>query len=284
MKVLLFGATGLLGSTIHKTLIDRGITVLAPNREIIDLLNPEHLRTYLTELNFDVLINAAACSKTDWCEDHKEECFTVNWISPTIMARYAKEKHAIFVHFSTDYVFDGNKKEYFEEDATSPLSVYGLSKEYGERSIGRIGGNHYIVRTSLLYKEGGNNFLSRIPEMIQSSKEIVCTKDLISAPTYSPYLAEATLKLIDANPPYGIYHISGGYPMNACEFAKTFAEIMEKRVNIKEALSTELNRKAKRPQNSFLNNFKFLSLVGFAPEKPEVYMRRIYEKLYKRQA
>ncbi len=284
MKVLLFGASGLLGSTLHKLLQEKGITVLAPSRDNVDLRNPEHLIEYLKQLNFDVLINAAACSNTDWCEDNKEECFKVNWIAPSIMARCSREKEAIFLHFSTDYVFDGRREEYFEEDIPRPLSVYGASKLYGEQEIIKAGGHYYIVRTSLLYKENGKNFLSRVPEYIIKEEEIVCTKDLVSAPTYVPYLAEASLKLIEKNPPYGIYHISGGYPMSACEFVSMFSSIIGKSANIKAVSSKDMKRRAIRPANSFLNIYKYKTLIGFVPERPEVYMRRMYERVYKRQA
>ncbi len=282
MKVLLFGASGLLGSALHEILQEKGIAVLAPRKESVNLGNAEYLREYLKQLNFDVLINAAAHAKTDWCEDNKEECFKVNWIAPSIMSRCAREKGSIFIHFSTDYVFDGSKKEYFEEDTPSPLSVYGASKLYGEREIVKTGGHYYIVRTSLLYKENGKNFLSRIPEFILEEKEIICTYDLISAPTYVLYLAKAIIKLIEKNPPYGIYHISGGYPMSACDFAKLFAKVMGKSAIIKSIKAEDLGRKAKRPQNSFLNIYKYTTLVGFAPERPEIYMRRIYERVYRK--
>ncbi len=279
MKVLLFGSTGLLGSSIYTELIKRACSVLAPKRENVDLNDHIHLEKYLKNLNFDTLINAAACSRTDYCEDHREECFRVNWIAPLIMHRMAKNKGALFIHFSTDYVFDGTKNEYFEGDPVSPISVYGVSKAYAENGIIRLGGNYYIIRTSLLYKENGNNFLSLIPQKILNGEEILCTHDIKSAPTYVPYLAQATLKLIELNLPSGIYHISGGYPMSACEFVRIYEKIIGKRAILKEVKEEDMKRKAKRPKSSFLNNFKFVYLSGFAPEHPEVYMRRIYESI-----
>ena len=284
MKVLLFGASGLLGTSLYEVMLKKGMTVLAPTRQSVDLRQPDFLREYLRQLNFDVLVNAAASSNTDMCEEKKEECFKVNWIAPSIMARCANEKGAIFIHFSTDYVFDGKKREYFEEDDPNPLSIYGASKFYGEREVIRAGGHYYIVRTSLLYKENGNNFLSRVPEYILNDREIICTPDLVSAPTYVPYLAEASIKLIDKNPPYGIYHITGGHPMSACEFVSLFSKVIGKSPVLKRVMSNYLNRKATRPHHSFLNNFKYVALVGFKPERPEVYMRRIYERVYKKQA
>ena len=279
MKVLLFGSTGLLGSSVYEELIERGFSVLAPRRENVDLNDHVHLEDYLRNLNFDILINTAACSRTDYCEDHQDECFRVNWIAPLVMHRIAKNKGALFIHFSTDYVLDGKKKEYFEEDPISPISVYGFSKAYAENSIMRLGGDYYIIRTSLLYKENGTNFLSLIPRKILQEEEILCTGNIKSAPTYVPYLAKATLKLVELNLPFGIYHISGGYPMTACEFIKTYEKIIGKKAILKEVMEEEMNRKAKRPKSSFLNNFKFVSLSGFAPEHPKIYMRRIYESI-----
>ncbi len=279
MKVLLFGAGGLLGSSLYRELSEKGFSILAPTRKNVDLNDHVHLEDYLRNLNFDLLVNAAACSKTDYCEDHRDECFRVNWLAPLIMHRIARNKGALFVHFSTDYVFDGTKKEYFEEDATSPISVYGFSKAYAEKSIIGQGGDYYIIRTSLLYKENGNNFLSLIPEKILDGEEILCTDNIKSAPTYVPYLAQATLKLIELNLPFGIYHISGGYPMTACEFIGIYERIIGKKAKLRKVREEEMNRRAKRPKMSFLNNFKFVSLSGFIPEHPEVYMRRVYERI-----
>ena len=283
MKVLLFGSTGLLGKRLYKILEENNFSILAPTREDVDLQDHHLLENYLKSLNFDILINAAACTNTDYCEDHKEECLKVNWLSPLIMSKIAKDKGAIFIHYSTDYVFDGSKDEYFEEDAKSPLSVYGLSKSYAEDSIIKEGGSYYIIRTSLLYDEGGKNFLSIIPEKILSNEEIICTYDLKSAPTFVPYLAEATIKLLNSNAPFGIYHISGGYPATPCEFIRIYEEVMGKNANVKEVSAAQLNRRAKRPKNSFLNSFKFTTLVGFKPYPIEHYARRIYERLYKKQ-
>lgn len=148
MRILLTGVTGQVGGALLAPLSSSGI-VLAPSRSELDLARPAAIRSVLDDCRPDLIVNPAAFTAVDGAEDEPDLAFRVNAESPREMAHWAASRDVPFVHFSTDYVFDGSgESAWFEDDATAPLSVYGKSKLAGEKAVRGAGASSQIVRTS----------------------------------------------------------------------------------------------------------------------------------------
>ncbi len=284
MKVLLFGSTGLLGAYLQRYLKESGCEVIPHTRDIFDLVRTDMIPDYIEKIFPDVVINAAALSNVDRCEDEKDKAFLLNGIVPGVMAHAAAHINALFIHVSTDYVFPGGKSVYHEHDLPNPISTYGESKLFGEREVQHSGRMYYIIRTSLLFREGGNNFLSNIFEKIKNGEEVLCTADRYSAPTYVPFLSEAIYGFLDKKLPFGIYHVSGGKGYTACQFAELCGRVMGIKPVLKKVSGSWLHQRAQRPNTSVLSIFKFTKLTGIQPLNLEAYLRRMYERVYEKKA
>ena len=157
MKILITGINGQVGNALMQQLTEYELVGLT--RQDCDLTNPDQIKRVIDQHQPDLIINPAAYTKVDQAEDEPELAFLINRDAPRVMAEKAREYDIPFIHFSTDYVFDGEKKgAYKEDDPTNPLGVYGQSKLAGEQAIQNIGGQFYILRTSWVYSHIGKNF------------------------------------------------------------------------------------------------------------------------------
>ncbi|MFA6992918.1 MAG: dTDP-4-dehydrorhamnose reductase, partial [Candidatus Gracilibacteria bacterium] len=191
MKVLLLGKNGMLGSEFLRLLSNRdGVELTATDRDGFDITDEAALTDFVDKTAPEVVINCAAYTFVDNCEENKELAFKVNAEAPKNIAKLCKKHGAYLIHFSTDYVFDGGKKEYFENDETNPLSVYGQSKLEGEKNIAAECDKYYIFRISTLFGVHGGNFVQKIYEAAKSKDEIEVVDDYVSCPTYAADLAE----------------------------------------------------------------------------------------------
>jgi dTDP-4-dehydrorhamnose reductase len=160
MKILLTGKNGQVGFELNKKLSELG-DVIATDREELDLVNPDAIRTFINQIKPDIIINPAAYTAVDKAESESELAYQINTIAPEVLADKARELDIPVVHFSTDYVFDGLKKgAYVETDETNPQSVYGKTKCEGEEKI-RHHSKHIILRTSWVYGSHGNTSYHR---------------------------------------------------------------------------------------------------------------------------
>src|SRR4029077_6248609 len=151
MKIVIIGAEGRLGAALVREYRDR-FEVAGLNRAQFDLSNLDHIRKKVRGTNFDVLINAAAFTNVDLCETERDRAFTINGEAPGIVAEICRERGAKLIHFSTDYVFDGEKRApYTEEDEAKPINVYGESKLAGEKNVLAADGGHLVVRVSWVF-------------------------------------------------------------------------------------------------------------------------------------
>ncbi len=216
-KILLTGINGQVGHALQQQLAQRAdITLFALNREQLDLSNTDQIRSVVREIKPDLIINPAAYTAVDKAESEPELAFAINATAVQTLAEEAAKLKALLVHYSTDYVFDGNKPgadgAYKETDATNPLGVYGQSKLAGEQAIIAVSAAHLIFRTSWVYGAYGKNFFNTILRLAAERDALQIVADQFGAPTSSKSIADATMRVLnnldycqsDSN---GIYHM-----------------------------------------------------------------------------
>ena len=197
MKILLTGTDGQVGFALHKKLVSLG-EVIATNRDMLDLANPEAIRIFIDQTQPDIIINPAAYTKVDQSENESELAFQINALAPQVLTEKAFELNIPIIHFSTDYVFDGLKHEpYLETDKVNPQSVYGQTKWQGEEGV-RQYKKHIILRTSWVFSSHGQNFLKTIMKLTQEKTSLNVVSDQIGTPTSSEALADVTNKIVEA--------------------------------------------------------------------------------------
>lgn len=196
MRILLTGGTGQLGRELRPVLSLLG-TVAAPSRPELDLKNPDHVRSAVREFGPDVVVNAAAYTDVAGAEKESEAAAAVNTHGVGVVAAEARRADALLVHFSTDYVFAGEKnRPYRESDDPDPVNVYGKSKRDGERAVQDKGGPHLILRTSGLYSAWGDNVLRTLLRRLRSREEVPVVKDQVTGPTWARTVAQVTGQLV----------------------------------------------------------------------------------------
>ena len=208
MKILVFGKDGQLGKAFQEELGKRTVTLLAKpiiqyvGRSECDLADEAVLTQLLHQFQPQLIINASAYTAVDKAETESDLAFAINARAPEIMAEYAADHNATFLHYSTDYVFDGEKYGYYlEDDLRNPLGVYGKSKSRGEEAIARIfatdrgDGQYAIFRTSWVYGEG-SNFIRTILRLAKEREELKIIHDQFGVPTSADWLAQVSLNLV----------------------------------------------------------------------------------------
>lgn len=259
MKILITGRSGQVSQALQRSLkTDHELVVLG--RDAMDLANEEAIRETVRRVQPDLIINAAAYTAVDKAETDAEMAFKVNAEAPRILAEEAVARAIPFIHYSTDYVFDGDKNEpYSEEDATHPTSVYGESKLAGEQAVQAVGGQYLILRTSWVYSQDGHNFVRTMHRLLQEKDELRVVDDQIGIPTWSDTIASATSHIVDritmGNPgPWGIYHLTSTGKTSWFGFTETIAQKLEEQGRLRARLypiaTYEYPTTAKRPANS----------------------------------
>lgn len=196
MRILLTGCTGQLGWELQRSLAPLG-EVIATDRNRLDMANPAQAAAVVRDLAPQLIVNAAAYTAVDRAESEAELARTINAITPGAMADEAAKHGALFVHYSTDYVFDGAASApYAESHPVNPDSVYGRSKEEGERLIRQTGARHLILRTSWVYGLRGQNFLLTMLRLARERDRLRVVADQVGSPTWSRLIAEATAALV----------------------------------------------------------------------------------------
>jgi len=243
-KIILFGALGMLGHALQEVFPH---SVCIGHRNV-DITDEDAIMKLMKRERPAIVINAAAYTDVDGCEDNRVYAFAVNGKGPGYIAKACAESDAILVHFSTDYIFDGTRKEYREDDCPNPINIYGESKLLGEVSIIKNLENYRIIRTSWLYGSHGKNFVDTILTLSQQMPLVHVVNDQIGKPTYTVDLANKVPEIISCDP--GMYHITNDGQCSWYEFASAFIP------NATPCSTQEFPRKAKRPQYSVLANTK----------------------------
>ena len=268
MRILLTGSKGQVGSALVPVLAPLG-EVSAFDRQGLDLLDPQSIGSAIAKVRPDVIINAAAYTAVDRAEREQDAAFAVNSQAVKDLARAAKSINALLIHFSTDYVFDGEKRApYVEADATAPLSVYGHSKLAGEQAIAASGCRHFIFRTSWVYGPAGRNFLHAILAAAKAKPELRVVNDQHGAPTSSLAIAHAMGQLLSrsdfSKQPGGTFHLSAAGETSWHGFAKEILSLARLDTPLTPISSAEYAAAARRPANSLLDNAKFNAAFGAA--------------------
>ena len=243
-KIVIFGANGMLGHALQQVFPQ----VHFFGRRDVDIMDEKAVKRILQQERPQTVINAAAYTDVDGCEDNRDHAFAVNGYGPGYIAAACSEIGAVLVHYSTDYVFDGIKKEFRESDEANPINTYGESKLLGEVSIKKNMENYRIIRTSWLFGRYGKNFVDTILSLSRQVPVVRVVNDQIGKPTYTVDLARKTPEIISREP--GVYHITNEGQCSRYEFASAFIP------NATPCSTVEFPRKAKRPAYSVLANTK----------------------------
>jgi dTDP-4-dehydrorhamnose reductase len=282
MKILITGINGQVGHALMQQLTDHELIGLT--RQDCDLTNPDQIKQVIDHHQLDLIINPAAYTKVDQAEDEPELAFQINRDTPKAMAEKAREYNIPLIHFSTDYVFDGEKEDaYTEKDVTNPLGVYGQSKLAGEKSIQEVGGQFYILRTSWVYSNIGHNFFLDMKRLCTEQKKIKVVSDQFGVPSSNQFLAEQVQQIIPKlnKNNTGIYHLVPDRSCSWYEFAKVIITNTNPQFNLENLYSIQTNEfssKTKRPKNSILNNAKIKQTFNLELNNWQTGLERIIDE------
>ena len=261
--IWLIGNKGMLGTEVEALLKEKEWAYIASDQEI-DITNLDELRIFSAVKPISWIINCAAYTSVDKAEDEPDLAFKINATGPRNIAEIAKNKGAKLIHISTDYVFDGTKAgPYLETDTPNPLGVYGKSKYRGEVNITETLKEYFIVRTSWLYGQHGNNFVYTMLRLFKERDEVRVVGDQFGSPTYAPDLAAAILDMVRLNSDaYSVYHFTNAGKISWHDFACEIyhmaqkKKLLAKEVLIQKIATEDYRTKAQRPQNSYLSKEK----------------------------
>ncbi len=259
-RVLVTGANGQLGTCIKDvSRIFSDIELCFVSKEELDITNKSSVKDYFKNKAIDYCINTAAYTNVEKAESDKENAFLVNAEGVKNLANTCKERGITLLHVSTDYVFDGTKQTpYKETDKTNPINVYGDSKLKGEKYIQELLDKYYIVRTSWLYSQYGNNFFKTILKHLQAGKKLTITTEQVGTPTNANDLAKAILQIITSSTKrYGVYHYSNKGNATWYDFAVEILRISEINNGARVEKTNHYPTFAERPKNSVLDNTLF---------------------------
>ena len=265
MKVLVFGASGQLGQCLKAVEKENPVyTLIRPDEEAANILNVAALRELFERENPAYVINCAAYTAVDKAEDEIDLARKVNRDGALNLAKLCSEFGSVFIHVSTDFVFAGNSVLPLNEtDTAEPINVYGLTKLEGEKAIEEHTDKYFILRTSWLYSEYGNNFVKTMRRLgsERSSLNVVC--DQVGTPTYAIDLAACVLHIIETgSTAYGLYHYSNEGVTSWYDFAKAIFDISEMPVKVLPIPSSEFVTKAQRPSFSVMNKAKIKTAMN----------------------
>ncbi|PYL17329.1 MAG: dTDP-4-dehydrorhamnose reductase, partial [Verrucomicrobia bacterium] len=220
MRILILGAGGRLGGALTREYRGK-FDVVAFNHADLDLARPEQIREKLLPLEFDLVINCAAMTNVDLCESKRAEAFAINAEAPKVLAEISSGKKAKLIHFSTDYVFDGEKGQpYVETDPAKPISVYGESKRAGEENVLAMQDRHLVVRVSWVFGPDRPSFVDAMIKRAREEEHIDAVADKFSTPTYTRDIAGMLPSFFDVDVAGGILHFANAGECSWQEYAQ----------------------------------------------------------------
>jgi len=266
MKVLITGAAGQLGQDLQKLLEREGIeyipTDFAQGYAKLDISNLTEVIGFVMDTKPDVIINCAAYNAVDKAEEEWKVAYTINGLALRNMAMAADRVGAFLVHYSTDYVFDGEKgAPYTIYDTPNPTSKYGESKYLGERLLSQCYDDYALVRTSWVFGKGNVNFAKKVLEWSKRYEKISLVIDEVSVPTYTKDLANATWEIVKLRA-RGLYHATNEGECSRYEYGKYILEKIGYTGEIVQAYQKDFNLPAKRPKYSKLDNYGLKETIG----------------------
>jgi len=268
--ILILGAAGQVGVELQRSFAGFG-RIVAADRETVDLTDTGQTRALVRRIKPHVILNAAAYTAVDRAESQPDLGVSINATAPRVLAEEALQLNALLVHYSTDYVFNGERQQpWIETDEPKPLNVYGATKLAGEQAIQNVGGKYLILRTSWVYGPHGNNFLFTMLRLARERERLTIVDDQFGAPTTSIELGRVTRLITEglladrfgSTPSWaGIYHATCAGSTTWFGFAKTIFSGAESLLGLKQPELAPLSTKdyptlAQRPHNSVLSNEK----------------------------
>ncbi len=278
MDILLLGPNGQVGHELRRLAQPLG-EVTKMGRSEVDLMQPEQIWTAVEETQPDVVLNAAAYTAVDRAEEEPDRAKKVNAEAPRILAKATREVGAWLVHYSTDYVFDGEKrKPYTEDDQPNPVNEYGKTKYEGEEAIRAVSGKHLILRTSWVYSDRRSNFfrtMLRLGEEYRQGEHdrLTVVDDQIGNPTWSGWIAEATVEIVRTLRKKGLsgdfvgtYHLASAGQTSWYGFAqRIFSQFGYDEVEVEPVPTTEYPTPATRPKYAVLDTTRLQETFGLTP-------------------
>ena len=299
MKILIVGAGGRLGAALVREYRDK-YDLAGFDHAQLDLSNLDKIRENLGGTDFDVLINAAAFTNVDLCEQQPDRAFRINAEAPRVLAEICGEKNAKLIHFSTDYVFDGEKRApYTEEDEANPISVYGESKLAGEKNVLATGDQHLVVRVSWVFGPDRSSFIDGMIKRAQENETVDAITDKFSTPTYTHDVAKMLSQFFDSDVEGGILHFANAGRCSWQEYAQWALDCCDKAglslkaktvgacrlkdmARLRRGYGGQAAWIARRPVYSVLSTAKYTQLTGISPrtwrEAVADYITRFYSK------
>ena len=289
MKIVILGTGGRLGAALLREYRDK-FEVTGFDRTQLDLSDMNGVPEKLQETGFDVLINAAGFTKVDLCETEPDRAFLVNAEAPRVLAEICGEMSSRLIHFSTDYVFDGEKREpYTEGDQAAPISIYGESKLAGEKNVLAAQDRNLVVRVSWVFGPDRPSFIDAMIKGALESERVDAIADKFSAPTYTRDVAELLPQFFERSVDGGIVHFSNAGQCSWQEYAQWALDCchnaglpLRARTVGAGKLENMTNWIARRPVYSVLSTAKYTKLTGISPrtwrEAVSDYIMRFYSK------
>ncbi|OLD72631.1 MAG: dTDP-4-dehydrorhamnose reductase [Verrucomicrobia bacterium 13_1_20CM_54_28] len=289
MKIVILGSGGRLGAALLREYRDK-FDVAGFNHTQLNLSDLGAVREKLRNIRFDILINAAGFTKVDLCETQPDRAFLINAEAPRVVAEICDEKNARLIHFSTDYVFGGDRREpYTEEDQANPISVYGESKLAGENNVLAAKSQNLVVRVSWVFGPDRPSFIDAMIQQAQENDEVDAVADKFSTPSYTLDIAAMLPQFFDANVEGGILHFANAGQCSWREYAQWAVDCchdgglpLKAKTIGERKLRDMTNWIARRPIYSVLSSRKYTKLTGISPrtwrEAVSDYITRFYSK------
>lgn len=263
MKILILGAKGMLGCELAEAFSNKDkYELFLWDQNDLDITDQAAVEKKLKELNPEIIINSAAYTAVDQAESEEDLVYKVNGYAVGYLAQAAKDNSALLVHFSTDYVFDGQNHLGYKEDYSvrNPATVYGKSKKLAEKMIEDINPRHYLIRTQWLFGANGKNFIETMLRLAEEGKDLKVVNDQFGSPTYAKDLAEKVREMVEENRESGTYHVTNSGTCSWYDFALKIFEFTNMHPVLKPVKSEEFSTPAKRPTYSMLVNTKLSPL------------------------
>ena len=266
-NVLIFGSGGQLGQALKSVVSlteSSNFEYIFLSKQDSDITNSILLEDVFKKHTPKYIINCAAYTQVDLAEDFKEEAHKINVIGAKNLASLCHKYKCCLLHISTDFVFQGNISNMLnEEDPCNPINYYGLSKLQGEQEIEKLADAYFILRTSWLYSEFGNNFMKTMLRLGKEKDRLQVVNDQFGTPTYAVDLAKALLQIIETkNQKFGVYHYSNEGASTWYDFAKAIFEYTNISIEVTPVGSSEFVTKANRPSFSVLDKAKIKTNIG----------------------
>lgn len=253
MRLLVTGATGLLGTSLCPMLNKEGWQFWACNSKIFDITNTKMVNEIMDKISLDFIIHLAGYTNIDQAEDNPKSAYSVNQLGTKNMARMAKKHDIPILYVSTDNIFDGKaNRPYKTTDKANPINIYGKSKFLGEKEVIKTAKKHYILRTSWLYGQGG--YVDAMLTFSNFRKEISVVDDQVGCPTRCDDVSRKIIEIIKEQKPYGIYHASSSGSATWASFTKKIFEIKKRNVEVVSIEKSDFPRPARRPHYCVLDS------------------------------